>query len=67
MSKIKENNRLKLEIVIFLILFAALLFLVPYTLSRFRTEARSDATMDIAFYLVNEQYTHQNINLEDSE
>ncbi len=66
-SKIKENNRLKLEIVIFLILFAALLFLVPYTLSRFRTEGRGDVAVDIAFFVANDQYTRQEITLTDEK
>lgn len=67
MSKIKENNRLKLEIVIFLILLAALLFLVPYTFSRFRTEGRGDVEVDIAFFTVNDQYTRRTITLTDEK
>lgn len=63
MEIIKNNNRLKVEIVILLFLLIVLCFLIPFTLSRFRTEARSDATMDIAFYLLNDTYTHQNITL----
>ena len=65
MSIIKNNNRLKLEIAIFFILLVTLCFLIPFTLARFRTEARGDAPVDIAFYLLNDTYTHQNITLSE--
>ena len=65
MEIIRNNNRLKLEIVIFFILLIILCFLIPFTLSRFRTEARGDAPIDVAFYLVNDTYTRQNITLDE--
>ena len=65
MDIIRKNNRLKIEIIIFLILLVMLCFLIPFTFSRFRTEARGDANIDIAFYLLNDTYTHQNITLEE--
>lgn len=65
MAKLKNNNKLKIELCIFVILLALLVFLVPYTLSRFKTEARSNASMDIAFFTAKDTYTHTDINLED--
>ena len=65
MEMIKKNKRLKLEIIVLLILLVMLCFLIPFTLARFRTEARGDAPIDIAFYLLNDTYTHQNITLEE--
>ena len=67
MDIIKKNKRLKLEIIILLILLVMLCFLIPFTLSRFRTEARGDAPIDIAFYLLNDTYTHQNITLSEMQ
>ncbi len=67
MSRIKENNRLKMEIIIFFILLLSLIFLVPYTLSRFRTEARGDAVVDIAFFIAKDQYTREEITLTDEK
>lgn len=63
--KIKDNKRLRLEIIIFFALLLILSFLLPYTLSRFRSEARSDATIDIAFYTINDDYSHKNITLDN--
>lgn len=65
MKIIKKNNRLKLEICILLILLVLLCILIPFTLARFRTEARGNAPIDVAFYLLNDTYTHQNITLEE--
>lgn len=65
MNIIKKNKRLKIEIIIFLVLLIMLCFFIPLTLSRFKTEARSDAPIDIAFYLLNDTYTHQNITLDE--
>ena len=65
MEMIKKNKRLKLEIIVLLILLVMLCFLIPFTLARFRTEARGDAPIDIAFYLLNDTYTHQNITLDE--
>lgn len=65
MSMIKKNNRLKLEIIILLVLLVMLCFFIPFTLSRFKTEARGDAPIDVAFYLLNDTYTHQNITLDE--
>ena len=67
MEIIKKNNRLKLEIIILFVLLVVLCFLIPFTLSRFRTEARGNAPIDVAFYLVNDTYTHQNITLNEME
>lgn len=67
MEKIKNNSRLKMELCIFLILLIALIFLIPYTLSRFKTEARGDAVMEIAFFIANDEYTHQSITLTDMQ
>lgn len=65
MNMIKKNNRLKLEITILLVLLFLLCFFIPFTLARFKTEARGDAPIDIAFYLLNDTYTHQNITLDE--
>ena len=65
MDKIRNNTRLKLELCIFLILLVTLAFLIPYTLSRFKTEARSDAAVDIAFFIANDEYTREEITLID--
>lgn len=65
MKKLKNNNKLKIELCIFLVLLVLLVFLIPYTLSRFKTEARGTADVDIAFFIANDQYTHQEINLTD--
>ena len=65
MDIIRKNNRLKLEIIILLILLVMLCLLIPFTLSRFKTEARGDAPIDIAFYLLNDTYTHENITLDE--
>ena len=65
MEKIKNNSRLKMELCIFLILLIALIFLIPYTLSRFKTEARGDAVMEIAFFIANDEYTREEITLTD--
>ncbi len=65
MEIIKNNNRLKIEIIALFILLALLCLLIPFTLARFRTEARGDAPIDIAFYLLNDTYTHQNITLDE--
>lgn len=65
MDIIRKNNRLKLEIIFLLILLVMLCFLIPFTLSRFKTEARGDAPIDIAFYLLNDTYTHENITLDE--
>lgn len=67
MEKLKNNNKLKIEVCIFVVLLVLLVFLIPYTLSRFKTEARSTAEVDIAFFVANDQYTHQDINLYDME
>ncbi len=65
MEIIRNNNRLKLEIIILFVLLVVLCILIPFTLSRFRTEARGNAPIDVAFYLVNDTYTHQNITLNE--
>ncbi len=65
MVNIKKNYRLIIEIVILIILLIILAFLIPFTLSRFKTEARSDAKIDIAFYLLEDDYQYKNIKLED--
>lgn len=62
-EKLKHNNRLKIEICIFVILLALLTFLIPYTFSRLRTETRAAAPVDIAFFLAKDTYTHDEINL----
>ena len=65
MKKLLGNTKLKVEICLLLILLIAMLVLIPYTLSRFKSEARSDATIDIAFFVANDEYTHQDITLSD--
>ena len=65
MKKILGNTKLKVEICILFILLIALLILVPYTLSRFKTEASGTATIDIAFFVANDEYTHQDITLTE--
>lgn len=65
MVNVKKNYRLIIEIVILIILLIILAFLIPFTLSRFKTEARSDTKIDIAFYLLNDDYQYTNIKLDD--
>ncbi len=65
MKKIMDNTKLKIEICIFFILLLCLLILIPFTLSRFKTESRADAIVDIAFFVANDLYTHQEITLDD--
>ncbi|MBR1385918.1 MAG: signal peptidase I [Bacilli bacterium] len=67
MEKIKNSTSLKIKLCILAILLLLLIVLVPYTLSRFKTEARTDVPIDIAFFLVNDTYTHQEITLTDME
>lgn len=66
-AKIMNNKKLKFKIIVFILLLIILLFLIPYTFSRFKTEARGDAKIDVAFYLLNDEYQHQSINLEGFE
>ena len=65
MSIVKKNNRLKIELIVLLVLLIMLCFFIPFTLSRFKTEARGDAPIDVAFYLLNDTYTRQNITLDE--
>ncbi len=65
MKKILSNTKLKIEICILFILLIALLVLVPYTLSRFKTQASGVASVDIAFFVANDQYTHQQLTLNE--
>jgi signal peptidase len=64
---IKVNSRLKFELFTLLILLLALIVLVPYTLSRFRTEASGDAVIDVAFFVVDDKYDHEDITLTSME
>ena len=63
--KIELSNRLKLELALFVILLFALLFLVPYTLSRFKTKADGNIEIDVALFVVDDEYDHQNITLNE--
>ena len=65
MKRIMDNTKLKIEICIFFALLIGLLILVPFTLSRFKTESRADATIDIAFFVTNDTYNYQEITLVD--
>lgn len=65
MLRTDNTNRLIFELCILFVLLLSLAFLLPFTLSRFKTEARSDAEVDIAFYLVNDEYQYKNIKLDD--
>ncbi len=67
LEMVMSNNKLKIEIVLLLTLLLLLLFLVPYTLSRFKSEARSDVSIDYAFFIVNDDYNHKNITLTDMQ
>lgn len=62
---IMKSKKLKAEVFILVLLLLALLFLVPYTLSRFKSEARGDAKIDYAFFVVSDTYNHQSITLND--
>lgn len=66
-DRIMNNDKLKIQIILFIILLVLLSFLIPYTISRFKTEARGDANIDIAFYLLKEKYLHENLSIEDFE
>ncbi len=65
MKKIMDNTKLKIEICIFFALLIGLLILIPFTLSRFKTESRASAEVEIAFFIANDTYTHQDITLND--
>ena len=67
LEMVMSNNKLKIEIVLLMTLLLLLLFLVPYTLSRFKSEARSDVSIDYAFFIVNDDYNHKNITLTDMQ
>lgn len=66
-DRIMNNKKLKIQIIIFIVLLILLSFLIPYTISRFKTEARGDAKVDIAFYLLKDDYQYQNLSIEDFE
>lgn len=65
MIKTDNSSKLIFELCVLFILLISLAFLLPFTLSRFKTEARSDAKVDIAFYLVKDDYQYENIKLTD--
>lgn len=65
MQKIKDNSKLKVKLCILFILLIMLALLIPYTLSRFRTEASADATMDVAFFITKDSYEHKEILLNE--
>ena len=65
MLKSDNTGRLIFELGILFVLLISLAVLIPFTLSRFKTEARSDVEVEIAFYLVNDKYQYENIKLED--
>ena len=65
MRKIMDNTKLKIEICIFFALLIGLLILIPFTLSRFKTESRANAEVDVAFFVANDLYSHQEITLDD--
>ena len=59
------SNRLKVELALLIILLFALLILVPYTLSRFKTNASGDVEIDVALFVVDDVYDHDNITLNE--
>ena len=63
--KIELSTRIKLELALLVILLFALLFLVPYTLSRFKTNASGDVEIDVALFVVDDKYDHDNITLNE--
>ena len=67
MDKIKNSKSFRIKLLILLFLLVSLIILVPYTLSRFKTEARTEVPMDIAFFIVNDTYTREEITLLDME
>ena len=62
---IEITNRIKIELAILVILLFALLFLVPYTLSRFKTNASGDVEIDVALFVTKDTYDHTNITLNE--
>ena len=64
MKKKTDNSNLNtMKIIIFftsIILFATIII---FTFSRFQSDVNATATMDAAFYIVNEDYQSMNINL----
>ena len=62
---IEITNRIKIELAILVILLFALLFLVPYTLSRFKTNASGDVEIDVALYVTKDTYNYQNLTLNE--
>ena len=62
---IEVSNRLKFELALLVILLFALLFLVPYTLSRFKTNASGDVEIDVALFVVDDEYDHEEITLNE--
>ena len=62
---IEITRRIKIELAILVILLFALLLLVPYTLSRFKTNASGDVEIDVALFITDDNYDHQNITLNE--
>jgi len=62
---IEITNRIKIELAILVLLLFALLFLVPYTLSRFKTNAGGDVEIDVALFVTQDSYDHTNITLNE--
>lgn len=64
MVEAKNSKKLITELIILFVLLIALAVLIPLTLSRFKTEARSDAGVEIAYYCLKDSYEHTNITLD---
>ena len=64
MSRLTINRKLIIELGILFFILIVLAILIPYTLSRFKSEARGTFKVDVAFYCINANYTHQSITLE---
>lgn len=61
------NKKLKIlytKLVILILCFLILLRLVTLVLSKYESEANSNANVDIAFYLLKEDYQNMSINLD---
>lgn len=60
-----NDKKLLAKLIILFILLIILAFLIPFTLSRFKSEARSVAKVDVAFYIVNDTYQYEDLKLDD--
>ncbi|OKZ56412.1 MAG: hypothetical protein BHV99_05550 [Clostridium sp. 26_21] len=60
----KKLKRLYIKLVILILCFFVFVRIVTLVLSKYESEAKSTANVDVAFYLINEDYKTMTLNLE---